>query len=225
MLVKYWMTEKVYTVGPGASMQTAIRLMQEHNIRMLPVIKGENIVGVVTDRDIKRASASDATMLEMHELLYLVSKLKIKEIMTREPIRVPEDYSLDEAAELMLHNKVSGLPVVNDRQHLVGVITQTDIFKAFISITGSDRKGIQFAFQIEDYPGTIKVLTDIIREYGGRLLSILTSYDRAPKGHRHLYLRVFAINRQDLPKLKETLKKRAELIYMIDHRENIREIY
>jgi acetoin utilization protein AcuB len=225
MLVKNWMTEKVVTVGPGMSMQGVIGLMQEHHIRILPVVKNEKIIGVVTDLDIKRASASDATMLEVHELLYLISRLKIKEIMNTEPILVPFDYSIDEAAEVMMQNKVHGLPVVDHKQHLVGVITQTDVFKAFISLTGSDRKGIQFALLIEDFPGSIKELTDIIRDYGGRLLSILTSYDRAPKGYRNLYLRTFAINRQDLPELKEALKRRAKLIYVIDHRENVREIF
>jgi acetoin utilization protein AcuB len=225
MLVKNWMTEKVVTVGPGMSMQGVIGLMQEHHIRILPVVKNEKIIGVVTDLDIKRASASDATMLEVHELLYLISRLKIKEIMNTEPILVPFDYSIDEAAEVMMQNKVHGLPVVDHKQHLVGVITQTDVFKAFISLTGSDRKGIQFALLIEDFPGSIKELTDIIRDYGGRLLSILTSYDRAPKGYRNLYLRAFAINRQDLPELKEALKRRAKLIYVIDHRENVRAIF
>jgi acetoin utilization protein AcuB len=225
VLVKNWMTEKVVTVGPGMSMQAAIGLMQEHHIRILPVVKNEKIIGVVTDLDIKRVSASDATMLEVHELLYLISRLKIKEIMNKEPILVPFDYSIDEAAEVMMQNKVHGLPVVDHKQHLVGVITQTDVFKAFISLTGSDRKGIQFALLIEDFPGSIKELTDIIRDYGGRLLSILTSYDRAPKGYRNLYLRAFAINRQDLPELKEALKRRAKLIYVIDHRENVRAIF
>lgn len=225
MLIKYWMTKDVVTVGPNTSLQTAIRLMQEQNIRILPVMKGEKIVGVVTELDIKRASASDATMLEVHELLYLISKLKVKEIMHKGPVVVPLDYTIDETAEIMAHNKILGLPVVDRRQRMVGVITQTDVFKALISLTGSERKGVQFAFLIEDHPGTIKVLTDIIREHGGRLLSILTSYDRAPKNQRHLYLRAFAINRQELPELKARLANRAKLIYMIDHRENIREVF
>jgi acetoin utilization protein AcuB len=225
MLVKNWMTEKVVTCGPTASMSEAIQLMREHQIRILPIMKGDKIVGVVTDRDIKRASASDATTLEIHELLYLVSKLKLKGIMNSKPITVPWDYTIEEAAETMAQHKISGLPVVDHKQRLVGVITQTDVFKALISLTGSGRQGIQFAFMIEDQPGSIKVLTDIIRGYGGRLRSILTSYDRAPDGYRALYVRVFALDRKKLPELKSKLAAHATLLYMIDHRENKREIY
>ena len=224
MLIKNWMTKDVITVGPSTSMQSAMRLMQEHHIRLLPVMKKEKIMGVVTDLDIKRASASDATSLEVHELHHLISKLKVKEIMNTEPIMVPFDYTIEEAAEVMTHNQIHGMPVVERKQHLVGVITKTDVFKALMSLTGSEKKGVQFGLLIKDHPGSIKVLTDIIREYGGRLLSILTSYDRAPKGYRNLYLRAFAIDRQSLWELKQKLANRAKLLYMIDHRENIRSI-
>lgn len=225
MLVKNWMTEKVVTVGPNSSMQDAIRMMKEHHIRILPVMKNDNIVGVVTDNDIKRASASDATTLEIHELLYLISEIKIKEIMNKKPVTVPFDFTIDEAAKIMTLNKINGVPVVDHKGHLVGVITQTDISKALISLTGTEGKGIQFAFLIEDRPGSVKELTDIIREFGGRLLSILTSYDRAPAGKRNLYVRTFALDRQQLPDLKKRLTRHAKLIYMVDHRENVREIY
>lgn len=224
MLIKNWMTKAVITTGPDTSMPAAMRLMQAHHIRILPIMKKEKIIGVVTDLDIKRASASDATLLEVHELHYVVSKLKLKKIMNPDPIVVPLDYTIDEAAEIMTHSKVSGLPVVDHQQRLVGIITETDLFRALISLTGAGKKGIQLAFLIEDRPGSIKVLTDIIREYGGRLLSILTSYDRAPEGFRNLYLRVFAINRKKLWALKQALESRARLLYMIDHRENVRSI-
>ncbi len=224
MLVKNWMTKAVVTVDPATAMNDAIKLMEKHHIRILPVVKKEKIVGVVTDLDIKRASSSDATLLEVHELHHLISKLKLKEIMNKQPVTVPIDYTIEEAAEAMAHNKVTGVLVVDHDQRLAGVITETDIFKALISVTGADRKGVQFAFQIEDRPGSIKELTDIIRQYGGRLLSILTSYDRVPQGYRNLYLRTFAIKRQQLPELKEKLSARAKFLYMIDHRENKREI-
>ncbi len=224
MLIKKWMTKDVVTAGPDTSMQVGMRLMQEHHIHILPVIKNGKIIGAVTDLDIKRASASDATTLEVHELHHLISKLKLKEIMNKEPIVVPFDYTIDEAAEAMTYNQVSGLPVVDGKSHLVGIITETDVFRALISLTGSAKKGIQFALQIADQPGSIKILTDIIREYGGRLISLLTSYDRVPKGYRNLYLRVFAIKRQNLRELKQKLANRAKLLYMIDHRENIRSI-
>ncbi len=225
MLVKNWMTEKVITVEPETSMQLAIKLMRQHHIRILPVIRNKKIVGVVSDQDIKRASASDATSLEVHELIYLLSELRLKQIMNKTPVTVPFDYTIEEAAARMARNKISGIPVLDHEEHLVGVITQTDVSKALISLTGSDKKGIQFAFLIEDRPGSIKTLIDIIRENGGRLLSILSAYDRAPENYRFLYVRAFAINRKKLKELKEKLAQDAKILYMIDHRENKREIY
>ena len=205
MLVQKWMAIDVKSVSTGTSMNDAVKLMQNHHIRILPVMKSEKILGVVTDLDIKRASSSNATLLEAHELQYLISKLKIKEIMNAEPITIPMDHTIGEAAEIMLQNRIAGLPVVDPDRKLVGIITQTDIFKALISMTGTDRKGIQMAFQVSDRPGSIKQLTDIIRKNGGRLLSILTSYDRAPEGYRNLYIRAFALNRRHLPRLREEM--------------------
>ena len=226
MLVSNWMTKDVITTGPNTSMQDAVRLMRNNYISMLPVLKKDKIIGVVTDLNIKQASASEATLLSNHEMLAApaLSKIKIKEIMHKEPILAPYDLTIEEVAESMMKHKISGMPVVDLRQRLIGIITQTDVFKALISLIGSDKKGIQFAFLIEDRPGSIKELTDIIREYGGRLLSILTSYDRAPTGYRHLYIRAFAVSRQTLWELKLKLEKRAQLLYMIDHRENIRQV-
>jgi acetoin utilization protein AcuB len=155
MLVKDWMTKTVVTVDMEDSMQEAIRLMKDHDIRMLPVMKRGQLVGIVTDRDVKRSSASDATTLEIHELLFLISKIKVKDIMTKDPITVPYDYTIEETAEVLLKNKISGAPVTDGAGDLVGAITQADIFRALISLTGVGSRGIQFAFQIEDRPGSI----------------------------------------------------------------------
>jgi len=101
MLVKNWMSKNVITIGEEDSMQQAATLMREHRIRMLPVMGKGELVGVVSDTDLKRASASGATMLDIHELLYLISKIKISDIMTRNPITVPYDYTVEEAAQLL----------------------------------------------------------------------------------------------------------------------------
>ena len=225
MLVKDWMTKTVVTIDPNDSMQEAIRLMKDRDIRMLPVLKKGALVGIVTDRDVKRSSASDATTLEIHELLYLVSKIKIKEIMTKDPVSVPFDYTIEETAEVLLKNKISGAPVVNHDGRLVGTITQVDIFRALISLTGVGSRGIQFAFRLEDRPGSIKEVADVIRKYGGRMASILSSYERAPKGYRNVFIRMYGIDRLRLANLKDELGQKATLLYMVDHREGKREIY
>jgi len=225
MLVKDWMTKTVVTIDPNDSMQDAIRLMKDHDIRMLPVLKKGDLIGIITDRDVKRSSASDATTLEIHELLYLVSRIKVKDIMTKDPITVSFDYTIEETAEVLLKNKISGAPVVDHAGRLVGTITQVDIFRALISLTGVGSRGIQFAFRLEDRPGSIKEVADIIRLYGGRMASILSSYERAPKGYRNVYIRMYGIDRSRLPNLKDELRRKATLLYMVDHREGKREIY
>ncbi|UCH22240.1 MAG: CBS domain-containing protein [Deltaproteobacteria bacterium] len=225
MLVKNWMSKDVITADVTDSMQDAMGLLKQHNIKMLPVMKKGNLVGIVTDRDLKRASASDATTLEIHELLYLLSKIKVEEIMTKNPITVFDDFTIEEAAEILLKNKISGLPVIDSEKQLVGVITQTDIFRVLISLTGVGKKGVQFAFLLEDQSGSIKTAADIIRKHGGRMVSILTSYERAPQGYRNVYIRMTDIDRTALEKLKAELNQSAKLLYMVDHHQNKREIY
>jgi len=224
MLVENWMSKDVITVDVNDSMQDATRLLKEHNIRGLPVMENGKLVGVVTDRDLKKASASDATTLEIHELLYMISRIKVKEIMTKNPITIPVDSTIDEAAEVLLENKLSGAPVVDDKGQVVGIITQIDIFRVIISLTGARKKGIQFGFQLEDRPGSIKEVADIIRKYGCRLMSILSSHDDQVD-YRHAYIRVCDCDRERLGELKEELKAKANMLYMVDHMERNKEVY
>lgn len=225
MLVRYWMSTDVITIDENESLQKAANILKENQIRILPVMRNGTLVGVITDRDVKRASASDATTLDAHELHYLLSKLKIKEIMTKNPITVPENYTVEEVAGILLENKISGVPVVNDDGALVGVITKTDLFKLILALTGARNGGVQFAFQIKDRPGAIKEVTDIFRKFGGRMASILSSRDRSPEGYRFVYIRMYELDRQKIPKLKEEIEKTATMLYMVDHSENRREIY
>jgi acetoin utilization protein AcuB len=224
MLVENWMSKDVVTVDVNDSMQDATRLLKEHNIRGLPVMENGKLVGVVTDRDLKKASASDATTLEIHELLYMISRIKVKEIMTQDPITISVDSTIDEAAEVLLENKLSGAPVVDDKGQVVGIITQIDIFRVIISLTGARKKGIQFGFQLEDRPGSIKEVADIIRKYGCRLTSILSSHDDQVD-YRHVYIRVCDCDRERLGELKEELKATANMLYMVDHVERKKEVY
>ena len=225
MLVKNWMSKPAITIDADASMHDAIKLLKNHNIKMLPVMEKGNLVGIVTDRDIKRASASDATSLEIHELLYLISKIKIREIMTKNPITVPQDYTVEETAEILLKHNISGVPVVDQFSDVIGTITQNDIFRILISLTGAEKRGIQFGVEVEDRPGSIKEVTDIIREYGGRMASILTSYDKSPEGYRRVYIRMYGIDRFKINRLKEAIEEKASLLYLVDRREVHRETF
>jgi acetoin utilization protein AcuB len=225
LLVENWMNPNVITVDADDSMLDATKILKEHNIRHLPVLEKGKLVGVITDRDLKRASPSDATTLEAHEILYLIANIKVREIMTKNPITVPYNYTIEEAAELLLQAKISGMPVVDKDGDVIGTITQTDLFKVLISLTGVGKKGVQFAFLLEDRAGSIKEVADIIRSYGGRMASILSSYEKAPEGHRYAYIRMYDVDRTKMPQLKEDLKKKAKMLYLVDSRENKREIF
>ena len=123
--VRSWMTEKVITITLQTTLPEVQRIMLEHKIRRLPVVKSDKLVGIVTLGDIREAKASDATTLSIYELNYLMDKLTAKDLMTPDPITVTPDTTLGEAARLMVEHKVGGLPVV-DHGKLIGIITETD---------------------------------------------------------------------------------------------------
>ena len=215
MLVKGWMTSDVITVDEDTSMMKASQIMKENNIRRLPVMRKGKLVGMITDRDIKEASPSKATTLDIHELYYLLSELKIKDLLNKNLVSVGPEETVEKAAVKMLEHRISGLPVVNDKGKVVGVITQGDIFKVLISLTGIYRGGIQFAFNLEDRPGSIKEVSDVIRKHGGRMVSILTSYDMCEENCRHVYIRIKEIPEHKLKALSEELDKNFILLYMV----------
>jgi len=225
MLVRNWMNPTVISIEAQASMAEALNLLKENQIKTLPVFDRETLVGVVTDRDLKRASASDATLLEIHELLHALTRIKVRDIMSRKPVTIPDTYTVEEAAEVLRDHHISGAPVMDAKGRMVGMISQNDLFNALMSLTGVKRRGIHLAFEVEDRPGSIKDLADIIRRYGGRMASILSSYDRAPQGFRHVYIRAYQVDREKIGAMLEELQAAAKLRYLVDHREKRREIF
>jgi acetoin utilization protein AcuB len=218
MLIRNWMTRDPITVEPDTSMLDAEHIMKENKIRRLPVMKGGKLVGILTEHDLKAASASSATTLDVHELMYLLARVKVREIMTKEPITIRDDDTVEEAAVVMLRRRISCLPVVDEKERLVGIITNTDIFKVLVSLTGIFRGGIQFAFELEDRSGSIKEVADVIREYGGRMAAILTSYENAREGCRRVYIRAKDIDRSRLDELERRLRENYRVLYTIDSR-------
>jgi|UniRef100_A0A7C3SMF6 acetoin utilization protein AcuB len=216
MLVKEWMTHNPVTISDETSMMKAIHLMKQNRFRRLPVMHDGQLVGIVTDRDLKEASPSKATTLDVHELYYLLAELQVKDIMTRNPITVRPDDTVEHAAQLMLENTISGLPVVDDTGQLVGILTQSDVFRAFMHITGIQQGGVQFALRLEDRPGLIKEVVDILRARGARFVSLLTSYTTSREGFRDVYIRVKNLSPEDVKAAKEELAGRYELIYVIE---------
>ncbi|BBO66681.1 membrane protein [Desulfosarcina alkanivorans] len=225
MLIRHWMSKPVISIEKNDSMHRASRLMKENHIRRLPVVDKDTLCGIVSDRDLKRASASDATSLDVHELLYLLSKIKISEIMTKNVITVHQNWTVEEAADVMLERKISGVPVVDDDDRLCGVVTQTDMFKATLYITGLKKRGFHLAFVLEDTPGSIMEIVNVVRQFGGRMASILSTYERAPKGYRNVYLRFYDVSRDRIDEMLKILREKAKLRYLVDHRENRRTLF
>jgi len=208
------MSVDVITVEEDTSMMKASIIMKENKIRCLPVVdKGGKVVGIVTDRDLRDASPSKATTLDVYELNYLLSSMKVRDIMTKEIVYVRPDETAEFAALLMLENKISSLPVVNNKNRLVGIITQTDIFKLLISIAGVYSGGIQFAFSLEDRPGSIKDAADVIRSYGGRIVSILSTGETAEEGRRNVYIRCSVLPEDKLRNLVKELEEKFIVLY------------
>jgi len=229
MLVKDWMSTKVITVNVQDTLQHAIKVSMEDQVSILPVLEEGKLVGIITDRDLKRASPSDATVMDIQHILYHLSRLEVGAVMSRYPITIPLDYTIEEAASALLTNNISGAPVVDAHGEIKGIVTKNDLFRAMISLSGLSKRGVQFGLLLEDRAGSIKEVTDIIRKHNTRLVSILSSHEKAPQGYRHVYIRAFNVDRATLPKLrdeiKEVLKENARLLYVVDHRENKREIY
>lgn len=225
MLVKNWMSREVITVDANQSLQEAVRLTKENRINSLPVLDRGNLVGIISDRDLKKASASDATTLDIHELMFLVSKIKIRTVMTPSPITVHPDHTIEEAAAVLLENRISSLPVLTVAKQLVGIITRSDMFKVIISLTGLGKKGIQMGLLLKDENGEIQRVREVLRRFGVRMISILSSAQDLPGGFRKVYFRFENLNRADLPDLLEAVKAVATVLYVVDHRENQRMIF
>lgn len=216
MLIKEWMSRSVVTIDHNDSLNDAIKLFRTRIISMLPVIKDKKLVGIVTDGDAKKATPSNATTLDRFEMITLMDAVRIESIMSKPVITIGQDYTVDEAAEIMLKKGISGMPVLDNRGMIKGILTKSDIFRCFVSFTGVSDKGQVFAFKLQDRPGVIKILTDIIRESGGRLCSIMTSYDDIEDGFRKVFFHTFDINPSDFNSLVERFHEAGELLYVAD---------
>ncbi|MFH2098198.1 MAG: CBS domain-containing protein, partial [Pseudomonadota bacterium] len=172
------------------------------------------LVGVVTDRDVKRASASDVSLLDAHEQMYLVARIKVADIMSENPVTVSPTDTVEDTARILLDHGISGAPVVDESGALRGVITQKEIFSGLVRLTGADIPGVRFGFLLDDRPGSIKEVTDSIRTHGGRMVSILSSRDQAPPGKRFAWVHMSGVDDRDLEGLLAELSARVRVLYM-----------
>jgi len=173
MLVRKKMKKDLATVTKDERMTVAKKIMKDKNIRHLPVVDGKKLIGLVTNMDIRKAEASPATSLEIRELHYLLDKLTVGEIMTRNVITISPDVSIEEAAILLHDNKIGCLPVVEDG-NLVGIISENDIMEILIDVMGMKEKGSRLEVQVDDKPGALADITRIIKESNVNITSVVT---------------------------------------------------
>jgi acetoin utilization protein AcuB len=160
------MSKPVISVPPDEPILDALKLMQREHIRRLPVIKEGKMVGIVSDKDLLNAAPSDATSLSVWEMNYLMSKIQVRDVMTANVLTVNEDTPIEEAARTMADNKIGGLPVLRDG-HVVGLITETDLFKILLELMGAREMGVRVTALVPDKPGELAAITKAVAEAGG----------------------------------------------------------
>ncbi|MDO9082771.1 MAG: CBS and ACT domain-containing protein [Humidesulfovibrio sp.] len=216
MLIENWMTKDVVTGAPETSMMKASKIMKEKGISRLPVVDERGVLlGIVSDRDIKEASPSKATTLDMHELYYLLSEIKLKDIMTKKVVTIKRGETVDRAAQLMLEHNIGGMPVVDEDNKVVGVVTDSDIFKVLVRITGVMEGGVQIGVRLPNEPGGLIPVLDYLKNHNARLMSLLTSCEPAEVGLRDVYIRIRDMDKGAMQKLKAEMQEKFEVLYWV----------
>jgi len=205
MLVRGRMSSPVVTVTPEMPFQDALKLMHERRFRRLPVTDGKGkLVGIVAERDLLYASPSPATSLSVWELNYLLSKIMVRQLMATDVITIGPDTPIEDAAHLMKEKRIGGLPVVDDDQRPIGIITETDIFKTFVEMFGGGQAGLRLTLEVPREKGVLAQLTGAIFELDGTIISI-GSFNLDVPGDDGLVLKVQGVNQDQLVKTLEAI--------------------
>jgi acetoin utilization protein AcuB len=180
MLIGDRMTSRPITVSQDIPINEALSLMREEKVRRLPVLdKRGELVGIVSEKDLLYASPSPATSLSMHELHYLLSKIKVKDVMTHDVITVEEDTPLEEVARIMADNKIGSTPVLR-QGHLVGIVTETDLFKLLLEMMGAREHGVRLTLNVPARVGILAEVSRAIANVDGNLVALGTFRGEEP---------------------------------------------
>ncbi|MBW1768943.1 MAG: CBS domain-containing protein [Deltaproteobacteria bacterium] len=222
MFIKNYMAANPITIDEDASVVRAAEIMKETGVHRFPVVDNNELVGMVTDRDLRSAAPSQVVSFDEQErklfpeLYDLLKKIKVGEIMKTDVISITSDRSVVKAADIMLKNHISGLPVVDSQKKLIGIITQSDIFKVLVDLSGIKTGKITLGFRLEDSPGSIKKVVDIIRQNDGRVAGIFTTYPPEEPGYRDVYIRIRDVASEKLEQIKNVVEEKANLLCVID---------
>jgi acetoin utilization protein AcuB len=197
MLVRETMTANPVVVHPDTSFGDAMELLRAKKIRRLPVVDDKGVlVGIVVEKDLLKAAPSPATTLSVYEIPYLLSKLKIKDIMTKRVITVEEDWPLEEAARVMVEHKIGCLPIVRGSQ-VVGIITETDIFRAMALALGGEPQSLRVMVRVPDVKGELAKLSNQVAQLGGDIRSLVTLVGKESK-QGEITMKVLGVKRDEL---------------------------
>jgi acetoin utilization protein AcuB len=224
MLVKNWMTRDVITVNVNDSTKHAARLLVERSVRLLPVEDGGRLVGIITRSDLKKA-APRGSASAVGEGSDRCSELHAGEIMSREPVTIPPEYTVGEAAQLLIEENISGCPVLDLNGGIVGVITKTDVLKALVASPGINPIEIVFGVQVKDGPDCINDVIGVIHKYRGGLLAVWSSYANVPEYHRNVFVRTVNVDPAVMPNLERELSEKFKLRFVVDRRQNRHETF
>lgn len=212
MAVKDFMTRKVVYISPDTTIAHAADMMREQKLHRLPVIENDQLVGLVTEGTIAEASPSKATSLSIYEMNYLLNKTKVGDVMIHDVVTISQFASLEDATYLMLKNKIGILPVV-DNEQLYGVITDRDIFKAFLEVSGYGEEGVRLRFVTENKVG---VLEQIIRLLVEENLNISNTVN-IPRKDGKVVIEVQLAGNIDTALLKKKFEEHAIELAEITH--------
>ena len=205
MLVRDRMTKRPVTVTEDTAVDKALELMRSEKVRRLPVLgKHGNMVGIVSEKDLLYASPSPATTLSIYEIPYLLSKIKMRDLMTKKVITVTEDTPLEEAARIMADSKIGGLPVMRGDK-LVGIITETDMFKIFLELLGAREEGVRLSMLIPTEKGTLARIASKITELGGNIVALGTITGEDPT-NCEMAIKVAGVSQEQLVAAMEGLE-------------------
>lgn len=215
MLVRDCMTSPAVTIHPQLALREALSRMHEHRFRRLPVVDDQGqLAGIVSERDLLYASPPPASLLGGLKLNHLLAELPVAEIMTRDVITTTPGAFIEDAARLMADNKIGGLPVVDADNHVVGVITETDVLKAFIEIYRAGHAGLYLTLKLRHRPGLMADLSKAILGLGGDIVGITSSPDPAT-GETRLVIKGHDIDTDRIVHLLESLGNQVTEIYEV----------
>jgi acetoin utilization protein AcuB len=206
MLVGERMSRPVISVSPDAPIHDVLAMFKKEHIRRAPVLKDGKLVGMISQGDLLNASPSPVTTLSVWEMNYLLSKVTVKRVMTKKVITVDSDTPIEEAARIMADNKIGGMPVMNNGK-VVGMITETDLFKVFLELMGARDKGIRVTASIDDKPGELAKVTKAIAEAGGNFVSF-GFFNGQDASTKVLTFKVEGIKKEDVKRVLGTSIKK-----------------